>query len=182
MKFLVGKKVFLRPVERADASVIAPWFNDERVRRTTTRYRPLSIAAEEKFIEAMGVSETDVFLGIVLLDSERLVGACGLHHLDARNRHCELGIVIGEVPQWGRGIASEVTRLLVDYAFGTLNLNRVWLRVFADNTPAIRVYEKSGFKLEGVLRQDTFRDGRWVDIHTMAILRDEHAAPSRSDR
>ena len=68
------------------------------------------------------------------------------------------------------------TFLLVRHAFETLNLNRVWLHVYEDNPRAVRVYEKVGFKKEGVLRQESFRHGRYWDTITMAVLREEWPA------
>ena len=60
--------------------------------------------------------------------------------------------------------------MVVRYAFETLNLNRVWLHVYEDNKGAIRAYEKVGFKTEGVLRQDSFRRGRYGNTVMMGIL------------
>jgi RimJ/RimL family protein N-acetyltransferase len=61
----------------------------------------------------------------------------------------------------------------VDYAFGTLNLNRVWLQVYASHAPAIHVYEKVGFRREGVQRAQHFLDGRYEDGVLMGMLRSE---------
>jgi RimJ/RimL family protein N-acetyltransferase len=62
---------------------------------------------------------------------------------------------------------------MVRHAFDTLNLNRVWLHVGEDNARAMRVYQKVGFRTEGRLRQDIFRDGRYWDSLLMAVLREE---------
>jgi len=63
--------------------------------------------------------------------------------------------------------------LLLRHGFLTLNLNRVFLRVFETNPRAIRSYEKAGFIHEGRLRQAEFRDGQYVDILLMSVLRSE---------
>jgi RimJ/RimL family protein N-acetyltransferase len=65
---------------------------------------------------------------------------------------------------------------MVGYGFDTLNLNRIHLTVFEDNAAAVRVYEKAGFRREGVLRQGQWREGRYWDLHMMSILRDEYLA------
>ncbi len=57
-----------------------------------------------------------------------------------------------------------------------MNLNRVWLYVYEHNERGIRTYEKVGFKREGLLRQETFREGRYWDAIVMAILREEWMA------
>jgi RimJ/RimL family protein N-acetyltransferase len=74
---------------------------------------------------------------------------------------------------WGQGLGTEATRMMLDYGFGTLNLNRIWLQVFASHVGAQRVYEKAGFRKEGVQRQQHFLEGRYEDGVLMGILRSE---------
>jgi RimJ/RimL family protein N-acetyltransferase len=174
--YLIGKTLYLRPLEREDAPAVATWFNDPQVRHTLQRYQPMTVREEEEFLASAGRGEHDLVLGIVLKQDDRLIGATGLHKIDARNRHCAFGIVIGDKDEWGKGYGREATRLVVDHAFETLNLNRVWLHVYEYNPRGIRAYEKVGFKREGVLRQDNFRDGRYWDTIVMGILRDEWEA------
>jgi [ribosomal protein S5]-alanine N-acetyltransferase len=178
--FLIGAKVYLRPLEKEDAPRIVPWFNDQEVIRTMLRYRPLTLREEEEYIEALSRSEDNITLGIVVRENDRLIGATGLHKTDFRNRSTSFGILIGEKDEWGKGYGTEATRLVVGYAFDTLNMNRVWLHVYEYNARGMRSYERVGFKKEGVLRQDTFRDGRYWDTVVMAVLRDEWAAQPRS--
>jgi RimJ/RimL family protein N-acetyltransferase len=68
-----------------------------------------------------------------------------------------------------------VLQLILQHAFDTLNLNRISLRVFATNPRARRSYEKAGLALEGTLRQAAFRNGKYIDVHMMSILRSEWA-------
>ncbi len=64
-------------------------------------------------------------------------------------------------------------RLLLQHGFDTLNLNRVYLRVYANNLRAIRCYEKTGFVLEGRMRQAQYQNGEYLDILLMSVLRSE---------
>jgi RimJ/RimL family protein N-acetyltransferase len=96
-----------------------------------------------------------------------------LHRIQSRDRQAGFGILIGEKAEWSRGYGTEATRLIVRYAFDVLNLNRVWLHVLEDNQRGQRAYENVGFKVEGVLRQAGFREGRYMDMITMGILRGE---------
>jgi ribosomal-protein-alanine N-acetyltransferase len=174
--FLIGAKVYLRPLEREDAPVVLPWFNDPEVTRTLLRYRPLNLREEEAFLDSVAQSEHDLALGVAVRATDELVGVTGFHHMDFRNRHCSFGISIGAKGEWGKGYGTEATGLMVQYAFDTLNLNRVWLHVYEYNQRGLRAYEKVGFKREGVLRQDCYREGRYWDTIVMAILRDEWEA------
>jgi RimJ/RimL family protein N-acetyltransferase len=171
--FLIGSSIYLRPLEREDAEVLAPYFNDPEITRTILSRPPISFRAEADFLEKLGQNESDLVLGIVIKATDRLIGGTGLHQLHFKNRSGVFGISIGAHEEWGKGYGLEATRLIVNYAFETLNLNRVSLHVFEYNTRALRVYEKAGFRREGVLRQDNYREGRYWDSILMAILRAE---------
>jgi [ribosomal protein S5]-alanine N-acetyltransferase len=174
--FLIGPSVYLRPVEVADAAAVQPWFNDPEVRRTIRRYQPMTLAAEEDFLRRLPESDTNLPLAVMTRGQDRFIGMTGLHEIDVRNRHAAFGLMIGDKGMWGRGYGTEVTRLVVGHAFGTMNLNRVWLHVFEYNERGIRAYTKVGFREEGRLRQHTFADGRYWDVLVMGVLRDEWAA------
>jgi ribosomal-protein-alanine N-acetyltransferase len=174
--FLIGPSVYLRPLEPADAQPLAAWLNDAEVTRHLRRYQPMTLAEEEGFLRRVSESATDLVLGIALRADDRLVGATGLHNLDARNRHAEFGIFIGDKSVWGKGHGTEATRLVLRHAFDTLNLHRVWLHVYEYNEAGLRLYQKVGFRTEGRLRQDNFRDGRYWDTLVMALLGEEWQA------
>ena len=88
-----------------------------------------------------------------------------------RRRHVgELGLVVHDAWQ-RRGIGTALLRSLVDLADRWLNLTRIELTVYADNAPAIALYEKFGFVREGRFVQFAFRDGAYTDAYAMARLR-----------
>jgi RimJ/RimL family protein N-acetyltransferase len=170
--FLISDHVYLRPLEISDAPVIAPWFNDAEVTRNLLRHRPMSILAEEEFVRRIPANEIDVTLGIVIRETDQLIGSVGLHP-EYRNRSARFGIALGDKASWGRGYGTTVTRMIVRHAFDSLNMNRVWLHVYEYNQRGIRVYEKVGFRTEGRLRQETYCDGRYWDVLVMGLLRAE---------
>jgi [ribosomal protein S5]-alanine N-acetyltransferase len=174
--FRIGKRVYLRPLERTDAVMVQPWFNDPEVTRHLLAYRPMNLQNEEEFIDRISKHETAVVVVIVVRETDRPIGTAGLTHVDMRHRHAGFGISIGVKEEWGKGYGTEATALLVDFAFDTLNLHRVWLQVFEYNERARRAYERVGFRKEGVMRQSHFVDGRYWDSIMMAILSDEWRA------
>jgi UDP-4-amino-4,6-dideoxy-N-acetyl-beta-L-altrosamine N-acetyltransferase len=171
--YLIGAHVYLRPVEPDEAPRVVTWFNDPEVTRHIHRYRPVTVAEEMEFLQRIRSSETDLVLGVIVRETDELIGTTGLHYIDPRNRHASFGISIGEKQHWGKGYGTEATGLIIRHAFQTLNLNRLWLHVYEFNARAIRVYEKLGFQVEGRLRQDTFREGRYWDTLVMGVLREE---------
>jgi RimJ/RimL family protein N-acetyltransferase len=171
--FLIGQRVYLRPLERADAPLLQTWINDQDVIRNLLNFRPMNLQGEEEFLDKVTRDPDLLILGIALRSDDRLIGNVVLHRIQSRDRQAGFGILIGEKAEWSRGYGTEATRLIVRYAFNVLNLNRVWLHVLADNQRGQRAYEKVGFKVEGVLRQAGFREGRYMDMITMGILRGE---------
>lgn len=171
--FLRSARLYFRPLEREDAPRLAAFVNDPDVRRTVLTHRPMSVGAEEAFLAALPNSLNDVMLGIVLRELGELIGVTGLHRLDWRDRRGDLGLLIGDKEEWGKGYGTEATRLMLDYAFGTLNLNKVTLEVFSNNPGGLRAYEKAGFQREGLLRQQHFIEGRYVDGIVMGMLREQ---------
>ncbi len=171
--FLAGRLIYLRPLGHSDAPVLVGYVKDASVRRALRIDRPITLAEEEEFIERVGKSREEVVFGIAACESDRLLGVVGLHLIEAANRQAQLGIFIGDPSEWGKGYGSEATRLVVEHAFDTLDLNRVWLHVLEDNARAIRAYQRVGFSQGGVLRQAVFREGCYLDLITMAILRED---------
>ena len=171
--FLIGERIYLRPLEKSDAPVLQPYINDPEVTRTLTIHRPVNLELELEFIERAAKGEKDIILGIAIKVDDKLIGATGLHGLDFKDRKAELGISIGAKEEWNKGYGTEALRLMVRYGFLTLNLNRVFLRVFEHNARAMHVYQSIGFRKEGLLRQDFYREGRYWDTVLMAILREK---------
>ena len=91
----------------------------------------------------MNASGNDVLFGIVVRETDRLIGSIGLNQIDFRYRSASLGMMMGEKSMWGKGYGTEATRLVVRYAFEELHLNRVQLHVYEYNLRGMRVYEKS---------------------------------------
>jgi RimJ/RimL family protein N-acetyltransferase len=176
-----GKRVRLRRIEREDLPSYTEWMNDPELRAHLAQIYPLSQAQEEQWFEATLRLEPALqpFAIEARLATRRsrsdftLVGTIALHNLDWRNRSSELGLFLGPRTLWGKGYGTEALRLFAAFAFGELNLHRLWLRVYDDNARARRCYEKVGFRLEGQLRQDRFHDGRYHDSVVMGLLRDE---------
>jgi len=171
--FLVGKRLYLRPLEEGDVERCQRWINDPEVRRWITRRFPVGYRQEAEWLQRQYTSLTDIVLAIVLKEGDKHIGNCGLHKIDYTSGRAILGIVIGEPDYRGRGYGPEAMSLLLDYAFGELRLHRVELKVFSYNQRALRAYRKLGFREEGRKREAHFYRGSFHDIVIMGILERE---------
>lgn len=171
-----GERIRFRAIERADLPKFVAWINDPEVRQGIASFLPLSMAREENWFESMlksPVEEHPFALEIKNGKNWLLIGSCGLFDIDWRSRKAEIGIMIGDKRQWNKGYGTETMRLILKHGFETLNLHRLYLKVFSTNPGAIRAYEKAGFVLEARLREAHFADGRYHDDLIMSVLRSE---------
>jgi RimJ/RimL family protein N-acetyltransferase len=173
---IYGERIRLRAIERTDLAQFTEWLNDPEVRQGLMINLPFSLAKEETWYENMLKSPQEEHpLGIEIMTDEgwELIGNCGLFDIDWKVRQAEFGIFIGAKPYWNQGYGTEALRLIIRHGFNTLNLNRIFLRVYENNPRAIRSYEKAGLTVEGRKRQAHYDEGQFFDVILMCILRSE---------
>jgi RimJ/RimL family protein N-acetyltransferase len=170
---IAGKLVFLRPAERTDIPLFVRWLTDARTAEHLAVRGPIGQAMEERWFDDMleHQGRSRWFFVICRLDDGRAVGSIDLHEMDLTNGGAGLGIAIGDPADTSKGYGSDAIRALVDFGFGALRLERIWLDVFDDNARGRHVYERLGFVHEGTFRRGVYRHGRYLDVHRMAVLR-----------
>lgn len=177
---LRGETTNLRALERSDLERNLRWVNDREVTEHLLLRYPMSEESERAWLEAV-ISRTPSYaagadFAIEVAAGEfagEHIGNCGLQPVHPLDRSAELGVMIGAKAHWGRGYGFDALRTLITFGFRELNLRRVWLRVDADHPRAIALYERLGFRGEGLLRSADWRRGRPVDVLVMGILRAE---------
>jgi diamine N-acetyltransferase len=171
-----GQRIRMRAPEREDIPLFLKWINDPEVSEGLIFYLPMSKDEEEHWYDAMiqrPAEEHPLTIEIREGEDWKAIGNAGFHLINWRVRAAMVGIMIGEKEYWNQGYGTEAMGLLLKLAFETLNLNRVALDVYADNPRAIRCYQKTSFVLEGTKRQAMYRDGKYVDVLIMSVLRSE---------
>lgn len=170
---LKGPRLTLRAVTRDDLPRYVKWLSDEEVIRHLSLYLPMTIDDESEWFESQRKNSSVHNFAMELNDGTH-IGSVGLMNIDQRIQMAELGIVIGDKTQWGKGYGGEAIDLLLAFSFNTLNMNRIYLRVDTDNVYAIRCYKRCGFVTEGEYRQVTFRNGQFGNQLFMSVLKSEY--------
>ena len=139
-----------------------PWVTDD-----------YSIETAHDFIKKnlIELSETGAFAAAVKLN-KKIVGTIGLHHLDSSNKSIQAGYWLGKNAQ-GKGIATRCTRVLIEYAFEELKLNRVQINCNVENVKSRAIPERLGFKLEGVHRQVEWLNDEFRDLAVYGLLKQD---------
>lgn len=161
----------LRSVQLVDAERYVRWFKDRDVVRYLLLQTGFTLAEEKKYIRSL-VKKKEHFNYAFITETGRHIGGSGTS-LFPKDKRADIGIVIGEKTEWGKGYAVEALTLIADYIFRKLNYNRLELSLDMENKRALAAYEKIGFVLEGVRRDYRFNiiTKTYADEGMMSILK-----------
>jgi len=167
-----GEKVMFRAIERDDLPQLRDWRNDPEIRTRTREFRLLSMENQERWYKALHDDRNTVMFAVVN-KARKLIGVVGLTYIDWKNRRAEVSIYIGDRSAQGKGYGFDTLRTIVRYGFEHVNLHKLYAEIFAFNEPSVRLFEKAGFRKDGVKREDQFVDGKYWDTYVYSILENE---------
>ena len=175
VKFLVGERVYLRPLLDRDAAGSYPfWLNDHDVCQGTSHHiYPYSRENALEYIVQSHDVQKALVLAMVLRENDKHIGNIALQRLNWIYRTAEFAILLGDKTEWGKGYALEAARLLIKHGFTALNLNRIECATFDNNEGMKKLALTLGMKQEGVRREAAYKNGEFLDIVEFGVLRDE---------
>lgn len=132
----------------------ANWFNRQSSDPTIRMYKLAMICENEEKQKVM-----------------QMIGVCGLTSIDMTNRRAEFSLYVGP-EYWGNGFGEYGLSCLLHHGFENLGLYQIWGEVF-DGNPAMKIFEKLGFKLDGTRRNFYYRNGEFINTHLISLLREE---------
>ncbi|MDC4205803.1 MAG: GNAT family protein [Candidatus Manganitrophus sp.] len=96
------------------------------------------------------------------------------------HRLADIGLLIGEKDCWGKGYATEAIQLVSDYAFNVLNLHKVAAGCYGPNEGSARAFQKAGFVVEGVRKEQFYTNGSYVDDILLGLIRPDRNQGKRT--
>lgn len=195
---IYGERIALRPMEERDTADIIRWRNTDFVRKNFIYQKPFTVESHHHWIETM-VNTGKVVQFMICPYEEGVgneaeqekqnnqekradagwkklgnaVGSVYLRDIDETHHKAEYGIFIGEEEALSKGYGTEAAQLMLEYAFNTLHLHKVMLRVLAENVQAQKSYERAGFQKEAYLKDEVFLNGKYCDVILMACICDD---------
>jgi RimJ/RimL family protein N-acetyltransferase len=150
------------------------WFNDPEVTKFQSKgFIPNTIEAQRQYYESLINNRSNVVLAIVDRATDQHIGNVGLHRIEEISRSAVLGIVLGEKSAWGRGIGGRSWSAITRYGFQVLNLHKITATVFEGNQPSLKCALKAGFNIEGRQKKQVYKNGLYVDLIHVGLLRDD---------
>lgn len=171
--FRKGKRVSLHVITKDCIPKYLEWFNDGEITKYLATIFPVFEQDEVNWIENLHKrKETDVVFAI-FTNEGRLIGNMGFHKMNFIDGTAVTGAVIGEKDCWGKGYGTEAKMLLLDWAFNTLNLRKITSHVLGSNGRSQRYSEKCGYKVEAVLKEQHFRNGKYEDLVILSVFKSD---------
>jgi RimJ/RimL family protein N-acetyltransferase len=169
------RRIKLRALTSTDLDKTFKWNNQDDISDLYLGHPfPVNPEIEKCWYDKILTSNfpTTVF-GIELVENNLLLGISLLKNINLINRSAEFAIYIGDKEYRGKGLSKEATLETLTFGFHKLGLNRIYLKVLEENEAAINLYLSTGFKQEGVLRKNVFKNNQFKSDLVMAILKDE---------
>jgi RimJ/RimL family protein N-acetyltransferase len=172
--FVIGERLYLRPLEPSqDNHHYSTWMNDAEIRRYFSVY-PTSDTRGKERLENLYKDTRHILFGVARKEDNRLIGLVGLKDINVLNQSAEFYVIIGDRNIHGKGFGTEATRLMLQYGYQELNLNRIQTQDMEENIGGWRADEKAGFKYEGTLREVIPRFGKFHNVRVYSLLRSEY--------
>lgn len=175
---LKGQKVVLVPIElegKEEFYKLATqsygsrfWYDQERKsKRSKTEFFQ---DWKDAYFDLKLPTEGQCFWIVV---NDQKIGQVNYNKIHPRDKKVELDIIIGPKEYLNKGYGTDALKTLIIYLFDNFDINKIWIEARANNPRAIKAYQKIGFKPEGLLRQESYFQGQFVDCARFSILKQE---------
>jgi RimJ/RimL family protein N-acetyltransferase len=168
--------IHLREITVDDLPIFTKWRNDpDLISCLESPFRYINPETDRKWFDQYMCNRViNVRCAICHYNEpSQIIGSIGLLNIDNISKKADFYLMIGEKENRGKGVGTAATKQMLHHAFSNMNLNRVQLTVLETNTNALHVYEKVGFVKEGVQREAVYKNGNYINLIIMSILKNE---------
>lgn len=169
------RRVYLRALEPDDYKTSIAWRKDDEIWSMLggAKYF-VSEAYEKSWVEKTIFESKDLKLAVCLIEDDKYIGNVYMTDINMINRSCHSHVLIGDKAYWGRGYAREALMLAIDYMFKERNIHRIQANILESNGASLRMHEKCGYKIEGMLRDSVYKNGHYQNQYILSLLKAEY--------
>ncbi|MFY8108956.1 MAG: GNAT family N-acetyltransferase [Bacteroidia bacterium] len=168
-----GEKVYLRILEEEDIPRTTSWINDEEISEIMGYLPVLSVSNQKDWYNSIKGAKDRFIFAICEKETNEHIGNVGLSNINFIHRHGMFNVFLKQKNTRSKGIGTEVTKLLLSFAFNRVNLNKVYLQTSERFIEANKMYLRLGFNKDGVMRQHYYSNGKYEDKILYSILKEE---------
>lgn len=173
-----GKKVLLRAMELEDMEFLRNMINDEDMEHNVIGWSfPVSRYEQQKWFENTIQNKNNI--RFIVETEGKSIGLATLTSIDWKNRKACHGIKLFSDNIKGKGYGTDTVMTIMKYAFEELQLNRLYGSILEYNTASRRLYEKCGWKEEGIERKSIFKNNQYHDEIVLGVLKEDYEEKKR---
>lgn len=146
------------------------WLNDPDVCRYNSHNGNYTLQKAIAYINNVSKKNNIQVFAVYLKENNKHIGNISLQQINTANLSAELAYLFGEKEEWGKGYATQATNMLIDYAFNTLKLHRLYLGTHQNNIAMQKVAQKCGFVQEGVQTDALYKNGKFYNTIHYALI------------
>lgn len=163
--FLKGTNLFLRSLEESDATErYLSWLNDYEVMKyTESRFFPHTLDSIKNYIKSAN-NNNNITFAIIDSKTEKHIGNIKIGNINWIHRYADIGLIIGEKEYWGKGIAKEAIKIVINYSFYILNIRKIIAGIYSENIGSIKAFERNGFIKSHIEKKKCFFEGNYIDV------------------
>lgn len=167
-------RIYLRPLQELDAPIMLENTTDEEIRYMTGTKSDFTLEQIKAHINQINNDSSRYDFAICLKENDQMIGELSIMDIEEDDKKAGFRISMSSIELTGKGYGTEAIKIVLQFVFEELNLNRLQLEVFSHNLRGIRAYEKVGFVKEGILRESLNYNGNYSDEIIMAILKSDY--------
>lgn len=175
-----GTNILLKAFDAEDSERFREWMNDgENLEAFGNPYIVNELEGQQWY-EKLAWDRTKLYLSIYDVQTSAHTGNLWFKHIDHKNAKAELCFITDKNAKQKNN--AEAVKLAVEFAFGYMNLHKIYANIAMSNIETRNLLEKCGFRSEGILQEEIFTGGEYDDVSRLAIFRHGTAAKSREPR
>lgn len=170
-------RIFLRALEPEDHVLISSWRQDDEISKLYGgNYFFVSTYRDKNWVlEKINDDRTNIYLAICLKEDKRMIGITSINNIDLRNQKAEWGgTTIGDKTLWGKGYAGEAAKLMLSFLFEQYPIHKCYGYCLEEHTVTQKLFKSVGMSLDGIIRDDVFKNGEFKSKMLFSILRSEY--------
>jgi [ribosomal protein S5]-alanine N-acetyltransferase len=171
---LTGPNISLSQMVESDVNAdYLRWVTDPSINQyLEVRFQEHSLESLKSFVQAVEQDPNTVMFKIQLAETGTHIGNIKLGPIDWNHRSADIGILIGDQAQQGKGFGTESVTLLRDYAFDVLKLNKLTAGAYENNIGSTKIFERARFEVEGIRKNQYMYEGKYVGLVLMGCYKE----------
>ncbi len=172
---LQGKLIYLQELTINDVSKkYLSWLNNPEINKfLESRYSIATLLSISDYVENHYNDKSNLLLGIYDNNTSEHIGNIKLS-INFHHKRGNIGILIGEKKFMSKGFATEAVKILTNFGFEHYNLHKINAGMYINNKASTKIFEKNGYQIDAILKEDSFYDKKWIDGVIMYKLNNTH--------